>query len=57
MTGLGFNQKLPKTDRFFQRCLLLPMNHMLRNEEVDYIIDNVRAFSQTVRAGAKAAVA
>jgi len=46
MTGLGFTQRLPKTDLFFQRCLLLPMNHMLADDEVDYIIENVRAFDR-----------
>src|SRR5581483_1381288 len=27
--GLGFRQELPRVDRFFQRCLLLPMNELL----------------------------
>lgn len=44
MTGLGFSERLPKTDRFFNRCFLLPMNHMLTDEEVEYIIESVRAF-------------
>lgn len=44
MAFLGFNQNLPKTDRFFERCLLLPMNHMLSDEDVNYICDTVHEF-------------
>jgi dTDP-4-amino-4,6-dideoxygalactose transaminase len=41
---LGFNQRLPRTDRVFERCLMLPMNTALTDDEVDYIIEGVRAF-------------
>ncbi|EHR04629.1 DegT/DnrJ/EryC1/StrS family aminotransferase [Bradyrhizobium sp. WSM471] len=44
MRGLGFSQELKRTDRFFERSLLLPMNHMLTDAEVNYIIDQVRQF-------------
>ena len=44
MRGLGFNQKLDRTDRFFKSSMLLPMNHMLTDEEVSYVIDQVRRF-------------
>ena len=41
---LGFTVKLPKTDALFSRCLLLPMNSMLSNDEVQIVIDEVRHF-------------
>lgn len=42
---LGFaGLKLPKTDRFFTRCLMLPMNTTLSDGDVDYICDSIGAF-------------
>lgn len=41
---LGFTVKLPKTDALFSRCLLLPMNSMLSDDEVQIVIDEVRHF-------------
>jgi len=41
---LGFNQKLPKTDKFFERCIMLPMNIFISNEDVDYICEVVKSF-------------
>jgi len=40
---LGFDQHLPRTDRFFARSLLLPMNHLLTDRQVSRVIDEVRA--------------
>jgi dTDP-4-amino-4,6-dideoxygalactose transaminase len=37
-------QQLPRTDRFFETCLLLPMNHLLRDEQVEAVIDAVLEF-------------
>lgn len=42
--GLGFTQDCPKTDRFFETSLLLPMNHILTAEQVDHVIATVGAF-------------
>jgi dTDP-4-amino-4,6-dideoxygalactose transaminase len=42
--GLGFNVSLPKTERFFERCLMLPMNMMVTDDEVRYIATTIRAF-------------
>jgi dTDP-4-amino-4,6-dideoxygalactose transaminase len=42
--ALGFQTSLPKTDRFFSRCLMLPMNTTLGDEDVDYIVDAIRRF-------------
>lgn len=47
LTGLGFTQDCPKTDRFFETSLLLPMNHILTNDQVDHIIASVCAFCRT----------
>ncbi len=41
---LGFLVKLPKTERFFARCIMLPMNVFVSDDEVYYICDQVRAF-------------
>lgn len=41
---LGFTVELPKTDQFFRRCMMLPMNSALTDEEVDYIVETIRVF-------------
>jgi|ERR1017187_3758689 dTDP-4-amino-4,6-dideoxygalactose transaminase len=41
---LGFTCKLPRTDRLFTRCFLLPMNTSLTDEEIDFICGNIRNF-------------
>ena len=41
---LGFNQKLPKTEKFFERCIMLPMNVFISNEDIDYICEVVKSF-------------
>jgi len=41
---LGFDQVLPKTEHFFERCIMLPMNVFIDNNDVDYICDTVRDF-------------
>jgi len=43
-TNLGFNQKCPNTDRFFGRCIMLPMNVFITNEDVDYVCDEIIRF-------------
>jgi dTDP-4-amino-4,6-dideoxygalactose transaminase len=42
--GLGFTQSLPKTERFFERCLMLPMNMMVTADDAEYIADRIREF-------------
>ncbi len=44
LRGLGFRANLPKTDRFFRESLLLPMNHILTDEQIDHVIATVRHF-------------
>ena len=43
-TQLGFNQVLPNTDRFFEQCIMLPMNVFISNSDVDYICEMVTQF-------------
>jgi dTDP-4-amino-4,6-dideoxygalactose transaminase len=42
--NLGLGGSLPHTDRFLDRALLLPMNHMLRDDQVMRTIGAVRSF-------------
>ncbi len=42
--GLGFNLSLPRTEKLFERCLMLPMNTSLSFEDVQYICEKVREF-------------
>jgi len=41
---LGFNVSLPVTERMFERCLLLPCNVFVSDDDVRYVIDQVRSF-------------
>lgn len=41
---LGFDVDLPKTDAFFKRCMMLPMNTALTDEDVAFIVASVREF-------------
>jgi len=42
---LGFrNVNLPRTDKLFKRCLMLPMNVSLSDQDVKYICDTFKAF-------------
>jgi dTDP-4-amino-4,6-dideoxygalactose transaminase len=42
--NLGLERLLPRTDRFFARSLLIPMNHLLTDAQVGRVIDGVRGF-------------
>ena len=39
LKGLGLERSLPNTDLFFMESLLLPLNHMLTDEEVSHVIE------------------
>jgi dTDP-4-amino-4,6-dideoxygalactose transaminase len=41
---LGFTVKLPVTDKFFTRCMMLPMNVVVSDDELDYIVSAIRSF-------------
>jgi len=42
--NLGFSQDCPKTDSFFEQCIMLPMNTFVSNDDVDYVCDKVIEF-------------
>jgi dTDP-4-amino-4,6-dideoxygalactose transaminase len=42
--NLGFSQSLPKTDIFFEGCIMLPMNMFISNSDVDYICESIKNF-------------
>lgn len=44
LRGLGFDSHCPKTDRFFDCSLLLPMNHILTDDQVSWVITATRHF-------------
>jgi dTDP-4-amino-4,6-dideoxygalactose transaminase len=46
-SALNMKASLPVTDRFFQRCLMLPLNTMISDEDVHYVIATVRRFYGT----------
>ena len=41
---LGFNVKLPKTEKFFERCLMLPINMFVSDEDVHYVCEAIKNF-------------
>lgn len=41
---LGFDQSLPATERFFVRCLMLPLSTALSDDDVEYICASVASF-------------
>ena len=41
---LGFTVDLPRTDAFFKRCLMLPMNAAVTDDELDAVIEAIRRF-------------
>jgi dTDP-4-amino-4,6-dideoxygalactose transaminase len=42
--ALGFDVSLLRTERMFERAMLLPMNTSLRSDEVDYVSEQIRIF-------------
>jgi len=41
---LGFLMKLPKVERFFERCIMFPMNMFINDDDVNYVCEKVRQF-------------
>jgi dTDP-4-amino-4,6-dideoxygalactose transaminase len=41
---LGFNVRLPKVEKFFTRCLMLPMNMFISDDEILYIVNSIKKF-------------
>lgn len=45
ITNLGFSATgLPYTEEMFKKCLMIPMNTALTNEDVDYVCDQIIKF-------------
>lgn len=45
--SLGFTQRLPKTDEFFKRCIMLPLNMSMTDDDLHYVCDCVHEFYRT----------
>lgn len=43
-TDLGFDQKCPNTDIFFNKCIMLPMNVFISDDDIHYVCDKVESF-------------
>jgi dTDP-4-amino-4,6-dideoxygalactose transaminase len=41
---LGFQVKLPKVEKFFERCIMLPMNMFISDDDVHYVCDKLEDF-------------
>jgi dTDP-4-amino-4,6-dideoxygalactose transaminase len=44
---LGFTKKLPNTENFFKKCIMLPMNMFISDDDIDYICDTIKLFYRT----------
>ncbi|MBM4194099.1 MAG: DegT/DnrJ/EryC1/StrS family aminotransferase [Gemmatimonadetes bacterium] len=44
ISALGFAARLPVTERFFTRCLMLPLNMMVTDDDVRYTVAAIRRF-------------
>lgn len=44
LEALQFKSELPYTDRLFERCLMIPMNTSLSNDDALYVAERIRAF-------------
>lgn len=42
--GLGFKVSLPYTEKMFERCLMLPLNMSMSDDEVAYVAEKIRSF-------------
>lgn len=42
--ALGFTERLPRTESFFERCIMLPMNVFISDDDVHYICDIMHEF-------------
>ena len=43
-TNLGFDQECPNTEIFFEKCIMLPMNVFVSDDDVHYVCDKVEEF-------------
>jgi dTDP-4-amino-4,6-dideoxygalactose transaminase len=41
---LGLNYRLPKVESFFEKCLMLPMNYFVSDEDIEYVCEKIIEF-------------
>jgi UDP-2-acetamido-2-deoxy-ribo-hexuluronate aminotransferase len=41
---LGFNVRLPRTEKFFDNCLMIPINAFITDEDAHYVCDKIIEF-------------
>lgn len=46
--ALGMTRHLPKTDRVFERCLMIPIHMAMTDADVDHVANTIRTFYGTV---------
>ena len=46
---LGFNQELTKTDQFFKRCIMIPINTFITNDDVNHVCNTIEKFYTSKR--------
>jgi dTDP-4-amino-4,6-dideoxygalactose transaminase len=44
--GLGFQQSIPNVERFFEECIMLPMNTFISDDDVYYTCNKIKEFYQ-----------
>jgi dTDP-4-amino-4,6-dideoxygalactose transaminase len=42
--GLGLKASLPRVEKFFEDCLMLPMNNFISNDDVLYVCEVIKSF-------------
>jgi len=42
--SLGFSVRLPKVERFFERCIMLPMNMFISDQDIQFVTEKVKEF-------------
>ena len=42
--SLGYTKILPRVERFFERCIMLPMNMFVSDEDIHYVCDCMQSF-------------
>ena len=45
--NLGFTQHCPNADTFFEKCIMLPMNCFISDDDVHYVCDQIQSFYQS----------
>jgi dTDP-4-amino-4,6-dideoxygalactose transaminase len=43
---LGLHASLPRTEKFFTRCMMIPMNMSITDKDIDYVCESIKSFYQ-----------